>query len=82
MAILKDILSHVQVKSILGTSNLPVTSICIDSRKAAPGSAFIAIKGTLVDGHQYIRTAISQGANTVSYTHLDVYKRQCLVCFI
>lgn len=65
MALLKDILNHVQVKSILGTSNVHVTSICIDSRKAAPGSAFIAIKGTLVDGHQYIDTAIIQGANII-----------------
>lgn len=65
MKLLKDILNHVQVKDLLGTTQLELTSICIDSRKAAPGCAFIAIKGTLVDGHLYISTAINQGASII-----------------
>ncbi len=65
MMLLKDILNNVQVKEVLGTTNTELTGICIDSRKAAPGSAFIAIKGTLVDGHQYINTAIAQGSKII-----------------
>lgn len=65
MILLKDLLNNVQVKEVLGTTNIEVTGICIDSRKAVPGSAFIAIKGTLADGHQFIHTAISQGARII-----------------
>lgn len=81
MAILKDILSQVQVKSIIGNTDLPFNAICIDSRKAALGSAFIAIKGTLVDGHQYIDTAITQGANIIICEALPNEKRE-LVTYV
>lgn len=76
MAILKDILSQVQVKSIIGNTDLPFNAICIDSRKVALGSAFIAIKGTLVDGHQYIDTAITQGATIIICEVLPSEKRE------
>lgn len=39
-----------------------VSSICTDSREAAPGSLFVAIPGERVDGHKYINMALSQGA--------------------
>jgi UDP-N-acetylmuramoyl-L-alanyl-D-glutamate--2,6-diaminopimelate ligase len=78
MAILKDILSQVQVKSIIGNTNLPLNALCIDSRKAALGSAFIAIKGTLVDGHQYIDTAITQGANIIICEALPNEQREAV----
>ncbi|MFN1834709.1 UDP-N-acetylmuramoyl-L-alanyl-D-glutamate--2,6-diaminopimelate ligase [Balneola sp. MJW-20] len=42
-----------------------VTSFCIDSRKAKPGSAFLAISGTEVDGHMFIEDAIQNGANVI-----------------
>ena len=65
MAILKDILINVVTVEVLGTTQREVSGICIDSRNAVPGSVFIALKGTLVDGHQYINTAISLGAETI-----------------
>lgn len=39
-----------------------VQSICFDSRKVEPGSCFVAQRGTRVDGHEYIDTAIAAGA--------------------
>ncbi|MFA6150833.1 MAG: UDP-N-acetylmuramoyl-L-alanyl-D-glutamate--2,6-diaminopimelate ligase [Chitinophagaceae bacterium] len=65
MPLLKDILINVKTTEVLGTTQLEVSGICIDSRKAQPGSVFVALKGTLVDGHQYINTAVSQGASVV-----------------
>lgn len=65
MPLLKDILINVTTSKVLGTTQLEIEDICIDSRKAAPGSAFVALRGTLVDGHQYINTAISQGATVI-----------------
>ena len=45
--------------------NPEVCNICFDSRKAGEGSCFVAQVGTRVDGHDYIETAISQGAVAV-----------------
>lgn len=65
MPLLKDILINVTTADVLGTTQLEVSGICIDSRKVVPGSVFVAVKGTLVDGHQYISTAVAQGASVI-----------------
>jgi UDP-N-acetylmuramoyl-L-alanyl-D-glutamate--2,6-diaminopimelate ligase len=39
-----------------------IVSLHIDSRKVKPGSCFIAVTGTVTDGHEYIQTAIDNGA--------------------
>ncbi|HEY3406201.1 MAG TPA: UDP-N-acetylmuramoyl-L-alanyl-D-glutamate--2,6-diaminopimelate ligase [Ohtaekwangia sp.] len=65
MAELKDILYKVPLTSSYGDMNLDVTSICFDSRKVQSGSLFIAVKGTLSDGHEYINKAISAGAKAI-----------------
>jgi len=39
-----------------------VTSISIDSREIAPGALFVAIKGDRFDGHEFVSTAIANGA--------------------
>ena len=38
------------------------TGITCDSREAGPGSLFVAIKGALVDGHDFIPQAVAQGS--------------------
>ncbi len=62
MKVLKDILYGVGLSAVSGTTTLSVNSICLDSRKVALDDVFVAIKGTLVDGHQYILKAIELGA--------------------
>ncbi|EOZ99829.1 UDP-N-acetylmuramoylalanyl-D-glutamate--2,6- diaminopimelate ligase [Indibacter alkaliphilus LW1] len=42
-----------------------VSEIVFDSRKANKNAAFVAIKGTQVDGHQFIQVAIENGADTI-----------------
>jgi UDP-N-acetylmuramoyl-L-alanyl-D-glutamate--2,6-diaminopimelate ligase len=44
---------------------LDVKGICFDSRKAAPGFLFIAVKGTSSDGHAFIQKAVDLGARAV-----------------
>ncbi len=44
---------------------LNVKGICFDSRKAAPGSLFVAVKGSTSDGHNFIEKAIELGAIAV-----------------
>lgn len=62
---LQDLLKHVDVIDIKGEDNIDVTGIFTDSRKAIEGSAFIALKGVQVDGHQYIDNALGLGAKIV-----------------
>lgn len=42
-----------------------VTNVVIDSRKAKKGSLFVAIKGEKFDGHNYVLTAVQNGAVAV-----------------
>ncbi len=65
MPILRDILINVTPLQVHGDMDTVVDSLCIDSRKATTGSAFIAVKGTLSDGHSFIEKAIDQGASVI-----------------
>jgi UDP-N-acetylmuramoyl-L-alanyl-D-glutamate--2,6-diaminopimelate ligase len=62
MMVLKDILYKVAIESVHGTTDLSVGKIEFDSRKVSQDDVFIAIRGSLADGHQFIEKAIDQGA--------------------
>lgn len=62
MKILSEIVNSVQVLNSIGNIEIVVTSIEFDSRKVTRQSLFIAVKGTISDGHQYIDKAIENGA--------------------
>ncbi len=62
---LKDILYKVSLNSVLGNSDISISSIEFDSRKVKKNDLFVALKGTLVDGHDYISKAISSGATAI-----------------
>jgi len=62
---LKDILYNVTLNSIIGSSDVAISKIEFDSRKIQKNDLFVAIKGTLVDGHDYIEKAISLGAKVI-----------------
>lgn len=47
------------------THDIEVRGIHYDSRKIQRGDLFVAIKGTLADGHKFIDTAITNGAKAV-----------------
>jgi len=59
---LKDILYKVTINAVAGSTSVNVNTLCFDSRQVSNGDVFIAIKGTKVDGHQYIDAVIEQGA--------------------
>ena len=55
--------------------NLMATGVSADSRNISPGMIFVAIKGTVVDGHDYIDAAIKAGAiAVVAEDHHDTGK--------
>lgn len=43
----------------------PVTGVTADSRTVKPGMAYIAVRGSQADGHQYIADAVKKGAAVV-----------------
>jgi len=62
---LKDILYKTGIEELVGSTNLIVDKICFDSRKVEKNCLFVAVSGTVVDGHQYINQTIENGAIAV-----------------
>ena len=62
---LKELLIGVKSIAIIGDTDVDTTGVNIDSRKIHDGNLFVAMKGTLVDGHQFITKAISLGAKAI-----------------
>lgn len=62
MKLLKDILYKAGLIEVDGSTNVAITSISFDSRKIEKDSLFVAVKGTLSDGHKYIDETIAKGA--------------------
>ncbi|MDP4129353.1 MAG: UDP-N-acetylmuramoyl-L-alanyl-D-glutamate--2,6-diaminopimelate ligase [Bacteroidota bacterium] len=52
--ILQEVLYKVAIRSVHGKLHVNVKNLHIDSREVENGSAFIAVRGTHVDGHQFI----------------------------
>lgn len=63
----KDLLAGIEVVEVKGSLENNVSDIVTDSRKAKKEALFIALTGTLVDGHAYINNAIELGARTIVY---------------
>ena len=62
---LKVILNNVVALKTIGDTAMSVSKIEFDSRKVTKNDLFVALKGTLVDGHAYIDKAISLGASVI-----------------
>ncbi|HRB70657.1 MAG TPA: UDP-N-acetylmuramoyl-L-alanyl-D-glutamate--2,6-diaminopimelate ligase [Flavobacterium sp.] len=65
MTALKDILYKVAIEAVKGTTDVSVGKIEFDSRKIESDDVFVAIRGTVSDGHDFIEKAISLGAIAV-----------------
>lgn len=65
MSILKDILYKVAIEAVKGSTEIAVNNIDFDSRKIEENDVFIAIRGTVADGHEFIETAINKGATAI-----------------
>src|SRR5580700_9324452 len=61
MAPLQDILYKVSIRSVHGDLDRSVDNLQTDSRLAGPGSLFIAMKGTHIDGHSFIPQVTAAG---------------------
>ncbi len=59
---LKEILWKVAIEAVNGSTDVAIEKMEFDSRKIAENDVFIAIRGTISDGHDFIETAINKGA--------------------
>src|SRR5690606_19652080 len=59
---LKDILYKVSLLEVVGDTSVSIESLAFDSRKVEEASCFFAQAGTQVDGHDFIASAIKDGA--------------------
>ena len=65
MIALKDILYKVTLNAVVGSTSINVYAVNFDSRKIEKDHLFVAIRGLVADGHDYIETAIKKGATSV-----------------
>lgn len=61
-------------KIICGNENACFNGICIDSREAAEGQLFVALKGEVTDGHKYIQKAVDGGCSVVLSQNNEIYE--------
>ncbi|PKB16033.1 UDP-N-acetylmuramoyl-L-alanyl-D-glutamate--2,6-diaminopimelate ligase [Flavobacterium sp. 5] len=65
MSILKDILYKVAIESVTGSTDMAINQLHFDSRQIKKNDVFVAIRGTISDGHDFIEKAIELGATVV-----------------
>ncbi|UBM57747.1 UDP-N-acetylmuramoyl-L-alanyl-D-glutamate--2,6-diaminopimelate ligase [Marinilongibacter aquaticus] len=63
--LLSDILYTIPLITVSGKTDCEISSLAFDSRKVQENSLFFAIKGTQVDGHEFISKAIASGAKAI-----------------
>ena len=62
---LRELLKDVEYKLVQGNLELEISDIAYDSRKVKDSTVFVAMKGFRVDGHDYVGTAIDNGAKCI-----------------
>ncbi len=65
MKILKDIVYKVAIEAIKGSTDIAIGKVDFDSRKIEKNDLFVAIRGTISDGHDYISKAVELGASAI-----------------
>lgn len=81
MISLKDLLITVNVLQTAGDTGMAIADLIIDSRKAAPGAAFIALRGSTVDGHAFIEKAVEAGVSAVVCEEWPATRKEG-VCYV
>ena len=79
--VLSELLNDLKPASIVGSTDIDITGVNIDSRRIKDGHLFVAMKGTQVDGHQFIPKAIQLGAKAVLCEDMPTEKAEG-VCYI
>jgi UDP-N-acetylmuramoyl-L-alanyl-D-glutamate--2,6-diaminopimelate ligase len=62
---LENLLHNISVLELKGDPEIEITSVVTNSQQVTSGSLFIALKGSILDGHMYVGEAITKGAVAV-----------------
>ena len=62
---LKELLADVPVLQQHADPEMEISGLCCDSRRAEPGSLFVAVSGFASDGNRFIPSAMAKGAVAV-----------------
>ncbi|CCH03415.1 UDP-N-acetylmuramyl-tripeptide synthetase [Fibrella aestuarina BUZ 2] len=76
--LLSDLVYKVSLLATAGPMSAEVTHLTMDSRRVGPGSLFIAVRGTVSDGHSFIPKAIEQGATAILCEELPAERPEAL----
>lgn len=60
-----ELLNRIPVLEIHGKNDREVSALVFDSRKVTEDSLYVAVKGTVADGHSFIASSIDKGAKTI-----------------
>jgi UDP-N-acetylmuramoyl-tripeptide--D-alanyl-D-alanine ligase len=69
---IKDLIQAIDGELIMGSSNLLVMGVSIDSRTIHKGEAYFAIKGERYDGHDFIKEAADKEASVIVYSNKNL----------
>lgn len=62
---LSELISSLTIEELSGDTTREISKITFDSREAAPGTLFVAVKGSNADGHSFIPQVVEAGAAAV-----------------
>lgn len=62
---LNELLKRIPVLEIHGNDTREVSELVFDSRKVIENSLYIAMRGTVVDGHSFIASSVEKGATAI-----------------
>ncbi|NVN96791.1 UDP-N-acetylmuramoyl-L-alanyl-D-glutamate--2,6-diaminopimelate ligase [Candidatus Nomurabacteria bacterium] len=65
MKILNNILDEINILEVHGNIDAGVSSVSLDSRIIEPRSLFVALVGSVTDGHNFINEVIGKGATVI-----------------
>ena len=71
---LTEILSGLEGLKSKGNLEIDVSNVTSDSREIKKGDMFVAIKGFDTDGHNYLQSAIANGAKVIMVEDLEPVK--------
>ncbi len=72
MKTIEQLIQHLPSAQVTGEAQIVVLHLTYDSRQVGEGSMFFAIKGTQVDGHQFIKEVTNKGAAAIVCEELPI----------
>ncbi|WP_297627592.1 UDP-N-acetylmuramoyl-L-alanyl-D-glutamate--2,6-diaminopimelate ligase [uncultured Rikenella sp.] len=79
---MKPNFQQLSTSRIVGPEPSEIRAVRFDSRAVAPGDLFVAVRGTVSDGHDYIAAAVERGASAVVCETLPQGELNPSVCYV